>query len=170
MSKPGVSNRRLFCAGLLCVATFGNAQALDEDANHHVDLAVDNAWQPHMPAVIESRAGYFTLRNNGADRMTIVGVSSPNFESVAIHRSVLMRNSVAMEPVSRLHVAPGETVHFAPHGLHLMLHKAKFVTAVGEQYPVVLQFSDGHTQAFSMQVVAPDCDRCGVGQAHDHAH
>lgn len=173
MAKSRLCNRRAFAVAILYMATLNSAQTSTEATIESGALTVAHARQPHMPAVMSSLAGYFTVHNPSAQRVVIVGLSSPNFESVAMHRSVLKHSSVSMEPVTSLEIAPGETVRFAPHGLHVMLHKSKFAMDVGDHYPVVLQLDDGRRQTFSMHVVGHECDQCGATQkqtSHHHHH
>lgn len=173
MAKSRLSNKNIVGVFLMCAASLGGAQALNKPATKGDGLAVEQAWQPHMPAVVGSRAGYLTLHNFSADNVVIVGVSSPNFETVAMHRSVLKHSSVTMEPLSILDIAAGETVRFAPHGLHLMLHKPIFDLQVGENFPVVLRMDDGGEHTFLMQVVERECEQCAAEQKeknHHHGH
>lgn len=66
-------------------------------------------------------AGYFTLSNNTADTITIDRVASPEFESVAMHESVLEDGISRMYPLATVAIPAGESVQFKPGGKHLML-------------------------------------------------
>jgi len=66
-------------------------------------------------------AGYLTLSNNTADTITIDRVASPEFESVAMHESVLENGISRMYPLAAVTIPAGESVQFKPGGRHLML-------------------------------------------------
>jgi hypothetical protein len=66
-------------------------------------------------------AGYLSLTNATSQRILITKVMSPNFESVEMHESVLEDGISRMYKLGEVAILPGQTVHFEPGGMHLML-------------------------------------------------
>lgn len=66
-------------------------------------------------------AGYLTLTNNTTQAIKITRISSPEFESVEMHESVLEDGMARMYALGDLMILPGRTVEFARGGKHLML-------------------------------------------------
>ena len=66
-------------------------------------------------------AGYFTLTNNASQAITITHITSPQFESVEMHESVIEDGMSRMYPLNDLMLPAGTSVIFEPGGKHLML-------------------------------------------------
>jgi copper(I)-binding protein len=77
-----------------------------------------------MPGMSMS-AGYLTLHNNSKSDIRITQVTSPQFDAVEIHETIVENDIARMRRVDELLVAPGETVRLERRGLHLMLKEAK---------------------------------------------
>ncbi|NBB92645.1 MAG: copper chaperone PCu(A)C [Gammaproteobacteria bacterium] len=86
-------------------------------------------------------AGYFTIANHTDSPIRLVSAASEAFGHVMIHRTIVSGGDARMEHQdSGVLVAAGETVAFAPKGLHLMLMGARRELQVGEDVEVVLGF------------------------------
>lgn len=92
-------------------------------------------------------AGYLALTNNTRDPITITRVASPQFESVAMHETVIEDGVARMRALGELTLAPGETVRFEPGGKHLMLMRPR-----GAAGAVRLDFFAGDTLILSVGV------------------
>ena len=66
-------------------------------------------------------AGYLSLTNTTRQGIRITKVTSPNFESVEIHESVLEDGISRMVRLDEIEILPGRTVRFEPGGKHLMI-------------------------------------------------
>lgn len=78
----------------------------------------------HMPVPgTSTAAGYLTLTNNTSQGMTITRVTSPQFENVEMHESVLEDGISRMYALGELTLLAGQSVHFERGGKHLMLMK-----------------------------------------------
>lgn len=99
---------------------------------------MSDGWFRALPPSVPS-GGYFTLRNTGTGKVILTGVSSPACGMLMMHRS----ENGGMAMVASLDIAPGEALHFAPGGYHLMCMDSKPVLKPGTQVPVTLQFADG---------------------------
>ena len=105
-------------------------------------LTAQDAWIRATPGV-DVAAAYLTLRNTGSQPVVVTGVRSPAAASAMIHETTLINGESTMRPRESLRIAPGETVRFAPGGLHIMLHGLKRPLAVGEEVPVTVLFEGG---------------------------
>ncbi len=90
-------------------------------------------------------AGYLSLTNATSQRILITKVMSPNFESVEMHESVLEDGVSRMYKLGEVAILPGQTVHFEPGGMHLMLRNPLNIPDV-----VTLQFFAGDALLLSI--------------------
>ena len=97
-------------------------------------------------------AGYFSIRNSGTDPIALLAVTSPQFDSVELHAHQMMDGMMQMVEVEKIAVAPGQSVHLQPGGLHLMLFGPTQPIQLGQQVPLQLRWSDGTMQSVSANV------------------
>ena len=114
-------------------------------------LSAQDAWVRATPGV-DVAAAYLTLHNGGTQPVVVNGVTSPAAGAAMIHESSLVNGQSTMRAHEPLRVAAGETVHFAPGGLHIMLQGLKQPLAVGEQVPLELRLAGGGTLAVTARV------------------
>ena len=114
-------------------------------------LLASEAWMRATPGT-EVAAAYLTLRNSGTEPVTIVGVRSPVAQDAMIHESQVSGTQSTMRPRAQLTVGPGQTLHFAPGGLHVMLHGLSHALQPGDTVPLVLLLQDGDTLNVSAHV------------------
>ena len=105
-------------------------------------LVVQDAWARQVPGS-DVAAVYLSLRNPTAKAITVVGIESSVAEHAMIHETRTEGGQSRMRPHEQLVVAPGETVKFAPGGLHVMLHGMTQPVAVGQSIQMVLLLADG---------------------------
>jgi len=91
-------------------------------------------------------AGYFALTNNTDDVIRISSVTSPEFESVEIHESLLENGVAKMRRIPELSIAAKSTVTLERGGKHLML---KGPTGTATQ--ITLNFLSGDTILLGVQ-------------------
>ena len=97
-------------------------------------------------------AGYFSIQNQTSQSVIVVAATSPWFEKVELHQHRFVDGMMRMESVERIEVAPQQTVHLQPGGLHLMLFKPSQQLQLEQQVPIELQLADGHKIAISAVV------------------
>lgn len=68
-------------------------------------------------------AGYLTLRNTSDDAIEITHITSPQFESVEMHESIVENDISRMERLSTIRIQPGQSILFERGGKHIMLMK-----------------------------------------------
>ena len=105
-------------------------------------LSAQDAWIRATPGA-DVAAAYLTLHNAGTQPVVVSGVRSPAAEAAMIHESTLVDGKSTMRPREPLRIAAGETVRFAPGGLHIMLHGLKRPLAAGDEVPVTLLIEGG---------------------------
>ncbi len=105
-------------------------------------VQVHDAWIRLLPGDLPL-GGYFTLVNESQAPVSLLGVRSEAFGRIMMHRSVVTNGVAGMQGVDTLEVAPGETLHFAPGGYHLMMMQRREPLAVGDSVAVTLEFAGG---------------------------
>ncbi len=86
-------------------------------------------------------AGYLEIRNNSRAAIHLTAARSSAFDHVMIHRTVVSDGSARMEHQHEgVLITPGQTVVFAPRGLHLMLMRPQQELQIGDSLELVLEF------------------------------
>ena len=129
----------LSAAGLVLFATLMPAVT---SAAPSPALSAQDAWVRATPGV-DVAAAYLTLHNGGTRPVVVKGVSSPAAGAAMIHETTLVNGQSTMRAHEPLTIGAGETVRFAPGGLHIMLHMLKRPLAPGDEVPLVLLLEDG---------------------------
>jgi copper(I)-binding protein len=105
-------------------------------------LVVKDAWMRKPPGV-DAAAVYFTVKNTGAKPVTIIGVTSTIAAHVMVHETATVDGMSRMRMKDKIVLAPGQTVAFAPEGLHVMLNGFKYDVAVGDTVVLSLKLDGG---------------------------
>lgn len=116
-------------------------------------LSAQDAWVRATPGV-DVAAAYLTLHNAGTQPVVVNGVSSPAAGAAMIHETTLVNGQSKMRAHEPLRIAGGETVRFAPGGLHIMLHMLKHPLAAGDEVPLVLLLQGGASLTVTARVRA----------------
>ena len=95
-------------------------------------------------------AAYFVL-HSGSDSLMVVDASSPVARAAEVHESMQHEGMMHMQPRPTLAVAPGDSLVFAPGGLHVMLIDLLRPLSEGDSVTLVLRTSSGD----SLVVTAP---------------
>jgi copper(I)-binding protein len=90
---------------------------------------------------------YFSITSSTADRIT--GVSSPNADRVEMHNTVTTDGLASMERVDSVELPAGQTITFAPRGLHLM------VISPDATFPIQIQLESGRNETISFSQALP---------------
>jgi copper(I)-binding protein len=142
--RGGIRKVTYGCFVLVCVFLGASLGACSAAPALHVESAQIRDLLPGR----DTTAAYFTLSNNTAESITLIGAESSAAQAIEMHRSVVRGDSVRMQRVKRQTIAAGEQVDFEPGGLHLMVFG---VAAIGESTLITLQFASGEqlTVSFS---------------------
>lgn len=132
---------------------------------HAIELHVDDAWIRTAPPKAPARVGYLHIHNPSSELATLVGVTSPQFGKIEMHRSRFKDGMMHMERVDKIDVPAGADVRFEPNGYHLMMTGNRLPLATGAQVTLELQWSDGSSQSI-IAGVRPNKDK----QSGEHTH
>ena len=130
------------------------------------ELDISQPWVREAPPAARVMAGYLTLSNSGTAAVQVIAVSSPDFATAELHRTVVEDGVARMEPVGQLEIAAGASVSLEPGGLHLMLIDPGQTLQEGDKVTLVLHRADG----LCMTVEAPVLRDVSAGDAHQHHH
>ena len=104
------------------------------------ELAVTNAWSRSTPPGVTVGVAYFTLKNDTGKSDRLLRITTPVASKVQVHRTEVLDGMARMREVAVLHVAAGQTVEFAPNGMHLMLMGLRQPLAEGQAFEIELLF------------------------------
>ena len=121
-------------------------------ASESIGISVRDAWVRESPPGSDMTAGYMALQNNTSRRQALVAASSPQYETVMIHRTVEKGSMTGMVHVPQVELAPSMRLKFAPGGYHLMLMNPKQRLRAGESVVINLEFRGGLVQAVTFEV------------------
>jgi copper(I)-binding protein len=116
-------------------------------------LTVQDAWVRATPGS-DVAAAYLTLHNSGTQPVTIVGVRSARARHAMIHETTVNHGQSAMRPREPLRIGGGETLRFAPGGLHIMLQDLVQPLAPGDEVTLELLLDGGASVKVSAHVRA----------------
>lgn len=127
---------------------------------------LENAWVRALPPTQANTAAYVTVRNPGAEPLSITGGSAALAGRVELHDTVEVDGMLRMGQQESVTVPAGGTVDFAPGGLHLMLLDLERMPSAGEVLELCLDI-DGEpvcTDAETRRAPA------STGTEHQHHH
>lgn len=112
-------------------------------ASEATGVSVRDAWIRETPPGVAMMAGYMALRNNTSQSQVLVAASSPGFETVMIHRTIVKNGMAGMEHTSQIELLPNASLLFSPGGYHLMLLNPKQTLRAGDRVDIYLVFRSG---------------------------
>jgi len=116
-------------------------------------LKITRPWVREAPPSARVLAAYMSIENTGGTRITIIGISSPDFESAELHRTVVNDDVARMLHIRQLDVPANGTVNLAPGGIHLMLFGPKRMLTAGDTVTLTVQPINGTSLTVSAPVV-----------------
>ena len=138
-----------------------------KDAFEGVNVQIKDPWVLAAPPNVKVLAAYLEIINNGGKPRILINVSSPAFDQVGIHRSVMHENMAHMEQLKELTIPPHASVVLKPGTLHFMLMDAKKFFQIGDQVPMTLTFSNGKKITFIATVRS---GQTGNVEGHQHTN
>jgi len=117
------------------------------------DAVLRDAWVRPADSAAMS-AAYFVLQG-GSDSLVLVGVSSPVARAAEMHESMQHEGMMHMQPRPTLAVAPGDSLVFAPGGLHVMLIDLRRPLNEGDSVTLVLRAASGDSLVTTAPVRRP---------------
>lgn len=131
--KPHRSIPAMALLVLLAFAASGEGPAVN----------ASKVWIRQSPPGVSVLAGYFTLQDLTDKALELDSVTSPDFGSVEMHRSLVKDGQEQMEPVPRITLPAHGSLEFKPGSYHLMLMQPKKNLFAGDIVTLTLAFSDG---------------------------
>ncbi|HWK35045.1 copper chaperone PCu(A)C [Sphingomonas sp.] len=116
------------------------------------ELHADKAWI-RLPAVPGRPAAAYLAITGGAEKATLLAVSTPVALRAELHESMAHGGMMSMAAIPQVDVAPGVTVTFAPGGKHVMLFDVAPTLKPGATAPLDLQFAEGRTLKVDAKVI-----------------
>ena len=132
-------------------------------------LVIEDAWSPQMPPNVNMAAGYLTVVNISASPVTITSLSSPAYQSVSIHRSLIENGVASMVKVKDLVIKPGQRLKLSPGGLHIMLMHRKSKSFPGDSLPVKLKLDNGNVIDVTLNVLPARVQSSQIERVTDHS-
>lgn len=126
------------------LVALGMALAAGEAGAHEIragSLTVEHPWARATATAQETGAVYMIIHNRGDAADRLLGASSSEAETVALHESAVSADGVArMGEAHGIEVPAGGEVRLAPGGLHVMLTGMKTQLFEGITFPLTLEF------------------------------
>ncbi|MXR36434.1 copper chaperone PCu(A)C [Craterilacuibacter sinensis] len=108
------------------------------------DLTIQHPWSRVMPAASVNGAAYFLIENTGKQADRLLGAQTPRAKKAELHTHIHDNGVMRMREVEGgVAVPAGQTVKFAPGGLHVMLMGLNSPLQKGEHFPLTLKFERG---------------------------
>jgi copper(I)-binding protein len=127
-------------------------------------LSVTGVWVAEAPPGVQVMAGYLRIANEGPGSALLVGVASPDFERVELHRTEVKEGVARMVHESELPIPAHGVAVFEPGAQHLMLIGPRRALKRGDRVTLTLSFADGTVLRLPAEV------RPALAASHDHAH
>jgi copper(I)-binding protein len=147
--------------GLLLALLFSLSAAADSA------LEVTDPWIREAPPGAKVLAAYLVIANQGDQAATITVITSPDFERIEIHRTLVEDGVARMVPVDSLQIAAAGRAVLEPGGMHLMLYSPRRLLREGDSVALDIQQSDAARIRINAPVVKMNA---GDEDGHHHHH
>jgi copper(I)-binding protein len=107
---------------------------------HAGELAITNAWSRTTPPGVTVGVAYFTLKNDTDRSDRLLKISTSVATKAQVHRTEILDGIARMREVAVLHVDAGQTLEFAPNGMHDMLTGLKQALVEGKTFEIEMLF------------------------------
>ncbi|PKG97798.1 copper chaperone PCu(A)C [Paraglaciecola sp. MB-3u-78] len=121
----------------------------------YAEIIVTEATVRLLPPGVPNTAAYFSIQNSSDTTQILIGASADFATKAEIHNHIMVNDMMRMEQQSEVVIQPGESVQFAPGGLHLMLFGLKQPLLEGQSVAISLQTKDGEFIVIQANVARP---------------
>ncbi|MFT6779638.1 MAG: copper(I)-binding protein, partial [Paraglaciecola sp.] len=104
----------------------------------YAKIVVTDATVRLLPPGVTNTAAYFSVQNSLDTSQILVGASADFATKSEIHNHILVDDMMRMQQQSEVVIQPGESVHFSPGGLHIMLFGLKQPLSEGQSVSISL--------------------------------
>lgn len=113
----------------------------------------------NMPTVAGNPGAlYFTIANGDSGEISILGADVIGAGRAELHQTAQVDGAMTMQETPEVPVPAGDTVKFAPGGLHVMAFDLDPSLAVGGETEVTLTFSNNDKLSFPVKILAAGDD------------
>ena len=105
-------------------------------------LEISHAWIREAPPSSKVLAAYMSINNQRETAITINGISSPDFESAEVHRTVINEGVARMLHIEQLEIPANGNVKLEPGGLHLMLFNPERTLTAGDTVTLTIHLGN----------------------------
>jgi copper(I)-binding protein len=149
---------------LLCLC-----MALISPPTNAAQLLIEAPWVAEAPPRSKVLAGYMTLNNPTGTLIEITRVTSADFSSIEIHRTVEQDGVARMLRQTHIEIAPHASFALSPGGYHLMLFNPTRALRDGDT--TTLNFALNNGEVKTLQVpVKKNTGNTSSGNHSEHQH
>lgn len=116
-------------------------------------IVIQNARSPAPPPGAPVAAVYMDVES-GSDDM-LLAAQTPIAHRTEMHTTIMDGDMMQMRPSPTVALPAGETIQFAPGGLHFMLSELREQPAAGSSFPLKLTFQRAGEVEVQVRVYAP---------------
>lgn len=121
----------------------------------NAEVIVSNATVRLLPPSVPNTAAYFSIQNLSDRSQILIGASADFVTKAEIHNHIVVDGMMSMQQQSEVVIPPGESMQFAPGGLHIMLFGLKKPLSEGQSVTINLQTKDGESIIINANVAQP---------------
>jgi copper(I)-binding protein len=121
----------------------------------YAEVTVTDATVRLLPPGVPNTAAYFSIQNSSDTDQILIGASADFATKAEIHNHILVDDMMRMQQQSEVVIKAGETVQFAPGGLHIMLFGLKQPLEEGQSVKISVQTQDGEPIIITANVARP---------------
>lgn len=103
-------------------------------------LSISNPWSHASIPGTRNGAVYLTIQNQGDQRDTLLGASTPIAKMAELHTHVMENDIVKMFAVPHIPIPEKSIVQLKPGGNHIMLFDLTRILRSGDTFPIELNF------------------------------
>lgn len=130
--------------------------ACTDSGNQTSTLSIQDAWIREAPPGAQALAGYMKIINSGETPADLISVSSPEFSSIELHRSVFNNGVANMDRQKHITIPAHGQVELKPGDYHMMMFNPADALKSGDQTQVTLGFANGESLSVTLDVKKED--------------
>ena len=138
----------IIAAFAACLATA--CAAAEQPGQTAPRIEITQPWARATPGTSHIGAVYLTIRSAAADRL--VAASTPVAARAELHESAMAGMVMKMRPLAAVAIPAGQSVAFAPGGMHIMLVGLKAPLRAGQSFPLTLTFAKAGPQTVTVMI------------------
>lgn len=140
------------CATMLLATQFTFSGIASAHEYKGGNLHIDHPWSKEVPPTSQVAAAFFTIDNHGKEADTLLSASSPIAGKTELHAHVNENGMMKMREVQEITIPAEGQQNLKPGGLHIMFFDLKKTPALGESFPLTLNFKHAGTVEVEVKV------------------